>query len=357
MIKDKIRMKIAIIAPPFISIPPQGQGGTERIIYQMCEEMTKRGHDVTLFGAGECHISGRFEQIFKETISERKFNSRVVEGSRPLRLETAYMAKVMTKISRREREFDIIFSHMRGGYIFLLQVQYLKTPIVHILHLPIFAEMAEVFSLYKEPNIITISNSQRKFAPYLNYLATVYNGVDVGEFEFNPKPKDYLLYMGALGEHKNPRAAINVTKKTGQKLILAGGKIRHPYFEEEIEPLIDGKQIQYVGEVKGQKRVDILKNAKAFLFPIVWPEPFGLAMIEAMASGTPAIAFNHGAVREVIENGKTGFIVGNEAEMAKAVNKIDQIERKACRIRVEKHFTTQRMVDDYLEVAEKLIVK
>jgi glycosyltransferase involved in cell wall biosynthesis len=263
----------------------------------------------------------------------------------------------MEEIIRREGEFDIIFNHARGGYVFLPLTHFLKTPIISILHLPLFKEIADFLTLFKKPGVITISSSQRKDFPKVNYLATVYNGVDLKEFPFLEKPKDYFLFMAAMGEHKNPKDAILSAKKSKGKLILAGGKIREPYFSKEIKPLLDGKRIKHIGEVSGRKRVNLLKNAKALLFPIKWREPFGLIMIESMACGTPVIAYPNGAVPEVIENGKTGFIVKNVNEMANAMRKIELIDRKKCRERVEKFFSNKKMVEKYEKIAYQILKK
>ena len=351
----KKNLKIGVIVPPFTTVPPKGQGGTERIAQEMIEGLTKRGYKVSLFGAGKYRGSAKFIQIFKKTTIERKIDTTCIESSRPLRIESAYIARVMREIIKREGEFDIIFNHARGGYLFLPLSLFIKTPIVSILHLPIFKEVADVLSSYKKPNVITISNNQRKGFTNINYLGTVYNGINLSGFEFCQKPKDYFLYMGALGEHKNPKDAILAAKRAKVKLILAGGKKREPYFSKEIKPLIDGKKIKYIGEVWGKKRIDLLKYAKAFLFPIKWPEPFGLAMAEAMACGVPVIAYPNGAVPEVVKNKKTGFIVKNVSEMVKAIKNIDKINRKKCRERVEKYFSTEKMVDDYEKIIKKLL--
>jgi len=346
--------KIAIIVPPFTTVPPSGQGGTERIAQEMIKRFTNMGYKVTLFGAGKYKGSANFIQIFKKTISERKIDTTYIESSRPLRLESAYAARVMKEIIKREGEFGIIFNHARGGYLFLPLSLFIKTPIVSILHLPIFEEMAEVLASYKKPNVVTISNNQRKRFPNINYLATIYNGINLKEFKFCQKPKNYFLYMGALGEHKNPKDAILAAKKAEVKLILAGGKKREPYFSKEIKPLIDGKQIKYVGEVSSKERTNLVKYAKSFLFPIKWQEPFGIVMIEAMACGVPVIAYPNGAVPEVVKDGETGFIVKNVREMTEAIKKIGEIDRQKCRERVEKYFSIEKMVADYEKIIKKL---
>lgn len=351
-------MKIAIIIPPFTTLPSKGHGGTERIAQGMINELLKRGHQVTLIGAGQCQTKANFIAIFPKTITEQKFDSAYVEASRALRIETAYITKVMKYLADHDGDFDVVFNHMRGGYLLLPLAQYLTTPIISILHLPLFEEVIDILSQFKEPNIISISNSQQKPAKgRVNFLATVYNGINLKEFKFNDNPKDYFFFMGAMGEHKSPHLAIEVAKKARVKLILAGGKIREPYFSEKVKPQIDNQQIKFVGEVAGEERINLLKNARGFLMPIAWEEPFGLVMIEAMACGTPVIGFNHGAVAEVIKDGKTGFIVKNVKEMAKAIGKIDQIDRRECRQAVEDKFTYEKMVDGYLETAKKVIKK
>ena len=349
------KSKIAIIVPPFTTVPPHGQGGTERIADEMIEGFVKKGYRVTLFGAGRYKGSANFIQIFKKTINERKINTTYIESSRLLRIESAYIARVMKKIIKREGEFDVIFNHARGGCLFLPLSLFIKTPIISIIHLPIFKEIANILASYKKPNIITISNNQRKGFANINYLGTVYNGINLSEFEFCEKPKDYFLFMGALGEHKNPKDAILAAKKAKVKLILAGGKKREPYFSKEIKPLIDGKRIKYIGEVMGKKRIDLYKYAKGFLFPIKWQEPFGLVMIEAMACGVPIIAYPNGAVPEVVKNKKTGFIVKNVNEIVKAIKNINKIDRKKCRERVKKYFSVEKMVDNYEKVIKKFI--
>jgi len=352
---NKNNIKIAIIAPPFTPLVSQKQRGTERIIQEMINGLSKKGHKITLFGAGKYKGPAKFIQIFKKTITEIKIDTKFVESSRLLRIENAYLAKVMKEIIKKEEEFDIIFNHSRGGYLFLPLSLYIKTPLVNILHLPIFKELAEVFSSYKKPNVITISNSQRKGFLNINYLATIYNGINISEFEFNKKPKNYFLYLGTMGEHKNPEDAILAVKKAKVKLILAGGKKREPYFSKIIKPLIDGKQIEYLGEVSDKKRIELLKYAKGLLFPIKWPEPFGLVMAEAMACGTPVIAYPNGAVPEVIKDKETGFIVKNIQEMTKAIKNIDEINREKCRKRVEKNFSTEKMVNEYEKIYYQIL--
>lgn len=339
------KRKIAIIAPPFELVSKKKQRGTERIVYQSAIGLQNIGYDVTVFGAGKCNSITNFVPLLEKAVD--KINPKEnIEASRKLRMESLYISRVGREITKRDKEFDIIFNHMRGGFSLLPLSEFLKTPIVHILHLPIFKELESFLSLYKKPNIVTISNSQRKGFKKINYLATLYNGVSLEEFPFKEKAKDYFLFLGALGEHKNPKDAIIAAKKAKVNLLIASGKVREPYYSKEIKPLIDDK-IKYIGEASDKKRVELFKNAKGLLFPIKWREPFGLVMIEAMACGTPVIAYPNGAVEEIVEDKKTGFIVKNRSEMVKAIKNIDKIKREDCRERVKKHFTIEEMVKRY----------
>lgn len=349
-------MKIAVVIPPFIALPAKGQGGTERIAEGMINELIKRGHNVTLLGAGACKTKAHYAKIFPKTISEQQFDSSSVEGSRALRIETAYIAKVMQYLADHDGEFDVVFNHMRAGYLLLPLAQKLSTPIISVLHLPLFDEVIDVLSQFKKTNYISISNNQRKPAHNrVNFLSTVYNGLDLSEFEFNATPGDYFVFMGAMGEHKNPHVAVEAAQKAGVKLVMIGGKKREPYFSKKILPHLKKGHIEYFGEVSNLKRVEILQNAKGFLFPINWEEPFGLAVIEAMACGTPVIAFNHGAMSEIIDSGQDGFVVKDGVSaMVKAIGSIGKIERKLCRKKVEENFTYEKMVDGYLEAYKKV---
>lgn len=353
----KQNIKVGIIAPPFCNVPPRGQGGTERIVDQMANGFLEKGYEVVIFGAGEYYGKADFVPIFPKTISEMSFDSTCVESSRPLRLESTYIAQIMQRIAQGEDGFDIIFNHARAGYLFSPLSQFINTPIVSIMHLPIFQELANFLEKQTNPNVVLISDNQGSKFEKINYLDVVYNGVNLKEFEFNPVPDDYFIFMGALGEHKNPLDAILACGKAGEKIILAGGKKREPYFTEKIKPLIDDDLVKYTGEVSGDERIKLLKNAKALIFPIKWQEPFGLVMIEAMASGTPVIAYNDGAVSEVVEDGKTGFIVQGVDGIVEAMKNIDKINRKEARSRVEKYFSTDKMVAGYENIIKKLVKK
>jgi glycosyltransferase involved in cell wall biosynthesis len=215
----------------------------------------------------------------------------------------------------------------------------------------------EMFTLHHETPYISISDSQRRYGPHLNYVDTVYNGIQVKRFEFNNRPKDYLAFLGRINPQKGPEYAIKIAKKTNQRLIIAAkiDPIDESYFEQVVEPLIDGDQISFIGEVDHAGKVDLLKNARALISPLQWDEPFGIVNIEALACGTPVITINRGSMPEIIVDGKVGYLCSNIDEMIARVADINKIDRKACRDHVKKQFTAQGMAKHYLQVYETLL--
>jgi len=229
------------------------------------------------------------------------------------------------------------------------------TPIVSTLHDPIYDWRAKIFRMFSADNLhlISISDAQRKPAPDLNYSATVYNGINPDLFSFNASSGDYLFFAGRLQENKGVFEAIQAARATNSKLLIAGSPAEGKYWEEKIKPYLDDK-IQYLGLIPYNKLPDYYRQAKALLFPILWEEPFGLVMTEAMASGAPVIAFNRGSVPEVVVDGKTGFVVEDVDGMIKAIEKLDDISREECRRHVKENFSTEKMVENYEKIFLKL---
>jgi len=347
-------MRIAILGSVALSVPPPLAGGTEWIAYYQARGLSEKGHEIILFAAKgtskNFNSNIKLIEIGKGDIvagsaQEKKFDPTLTEGSRELRLEMVYLSEVVQELIDLKDSYDIILNNMRGEAVFLPIAKMLNKPFVNVMHLNIFEELSELFQNFKT-SIITISNAQRKVFPNLSYLATVYNGVDISQFPYNDKPQDYLLMVGSIGRHKNQGDAVRAAKETGKKLVLVG-KIRDNDYFEEIKKYIDGEQIKWIGEVDFETKIKLYKNAQAFLFPVLWEEPFGLVMIEAMSCGTPVIAYNRGAISEVLINNKTGYVVENYSQMIEAIREIDRLKRQDCRKHVEENFTIKKMVDDY----------
>ncbi len=344
-----------ILGSVALPVPPPGQGGTEWIAYHQAIGLSERGHSVYLVAAKGSAAAfeglkvrvievGGGDVVAGSYLSGEEDLSQI-ESSRTLRKEIVYLSQAANQVITYKDEYDLILNNMRGEGLFLPVAKLLNKPFVNVMHLNLFPELAQLFREYNT-RIITISNAQRRDYPDLNYLATVYNGVDVDKYSFNPTPKDYLLMMGTIGRHKNQAAAIRVAKKLGMPLVLAG-KIRDQDYFEKLKSDIDGKQIQYFGEIPFHQKLKLYQEAKAFIFPINWEEPFGMVMIEAMSCGTPVVAFNRGAVPEVVKDGLTGFVVNTEEEMVDAIKKVENLDRRQCRLHVEKNFTIQIMIDRY----------
>lgn len=349
-------MRIAILGSVALPVPPPAQGGTEWIAYHQAIGLASRGHQIFLFAARGTRENFRNQKniqvievgggdVVSGSDKERHLDQSLTESSRKLRLEIVYLSQAGGSLIEHKDQYDLILNNMRGEGVFLPVAKLLGKPFFNVMHLNLFPELANLFSQFNT-HIITISNAQRKSFPNLNYVATVYNSVDTEKFTFNPIPKDYLLMMGTIGRHKNQAEAIAVAKELGMKLVLAG-KIRDKDYFDELKKNIDGEQIKWIGEIGFEEKLKLYQNAKAFIFPINWEEPFGLVMIEAMACGTPVVAFNRGAVSEVVRNGLTGYVLENHSQMVEAIGKIDSVDRMACRRHVEENFTVSKMIDDY----------
>ncbi|MDI6689844.1 MAG: glycosyltransferase family 4 protein [Actinomycetota bacterium] len=340
-------MKIAQIAPVWERVPPIKYGGTELIVYLLTEELVRRGYDVTLFATGDSITSARLESVYPKAPSRELLGHPVPDL---LHVTVAY---------KRASEFDIIHNH--AGYSGVALANFVSPPVLTTLH-GIFTEInIPFYRTFKDAVYYnSISEAQRKVLPELNYIGTVYNAIDVPSFPFSERKKDYYIYISRMSPLKAPHLAVEVARKAGIKLIMAGkidpGKDM-VYFEEKVKPYIDGDQIKFLGEITEDEKKELLKYAKGFVFSLQWPEPFGLVMAEAMACGTPVIAFPFGSVPEVVMDKETGFIVNTLDEMGEAVAKVDQIDPLKCRRYVEERFSVSRMVDDYESIYRKMLSK
>ncbi len=351
------KMKIAQIGPLWENIPPPKYGGTERIVYYLVEGLIKNGYEVTLFASGTSKTSAKLISVSHQPLFRKKIPWTNI----------MYPLLNITEAFDRQKNFDIIHVHLNipSDYVSLPLASQIKNKVVFTLHFPYpislgYADRHLVLQKYRHLNYVSISDSQRKGGKNLNWIKTVYNGVDINSYNFNPQPDNYFVWLGKFKPQKGVKEAIIAAKKAGVKLIIGGTidyleKDYFAYFQNEVEPLIDGKQIKFVGELNDKQKNEIYGKAVCFLNPISWEEPFGLVMIEAMACGTPVIAFARGAAKEIVKDGETGYLVNDIDQMVEAIKKIGSIDRKKCRERIEKNFTTDIMVKNYEEVYRQIL--
>jgi glycosyltransferase involved in cell wall biosynthesis len=342
-------MRIAQIAPLWERVPPPAYGGIELVVALLCNELVRRGHEVTLFASGDSITDARLESVHHQAL---RLDSTVKEYG-------IYEMLNLARAYERADDFDVIHSHM--GCASLVYAGLVKTPTVHTLHGIFTPDNEKLFTHAKEQPYISISDSQREPRLGLNCRATVYNGINVDTFQFHDKPQDppYLAFLGRLSPEKGPHHAIAIAKKSGMTLKMAGkvDVVDREFFEAEIAPHIDGDQIQYLGEANHVMKNRLMGGALGTLFPITWREPFGLVMVEALASGSPLIAMPLGSVPEIVEDGKVGFLCNTVDDCVAAVGKLHQIDRAACRQHVIDKFSMQSMTSGYEAVYEEVLAK
>jgi glycosyltransferase involved in cell wall biosynthesis len=339
-------MRIAQLAPPWITVPPAGYGGTEWVVQQLCDELVARGHEVVLYATGDSHTAAELRPLFPAQMPD-------VLGMTPY--DARHVSFAFADIEKGG--FDLIHDH--SGFIGIAFSRYLATPMLHTVHCA-FDEAAYGFyeQFQREVGYIGISKYQQSMGPpKMNWAGLAYNAIAVEQWPYTPEKGDYLLAFGRVCEAKGFHLSIEAARRTGHKLIMAG-VLQEPYreyFEEMVLPEIDDQQIIYEGEVDDERKRELFAHAKAFLFPITWPEPFGLVMIEAMATGTPVVALRQGSVPEVIDGGKTGFVCDELDEFVAAVGRVGEIDPAVCRRTVEERFTVSRMVSDYEAIYRRVL--
>lgn len=345
-------MKIAILAPFEEPVPPVKYGGTELVVYNVVEELVKLGHQVTLLASGDSKTSAKLESIFDKSL---RTNPAVLTDNK-LRDALKFVGVGRVVDYLKKNKFDVV--HNNIGWRFLPFQKVIDCPVVTTLHGALdLSYLIPVYRDYQDSNYISISLSQRRPLPNLNYIANVYNGIDISKFRFFPEPKDYFAFLGRMSPEKGPIQAIQIAKGAGVKLIMAAkiDTVDKEYFEKEVEPLIDGDQIKFIGEVDHAGKLELLGNAKALIAPIQWEEPFGLFFVEAMACGTPVIAMKRGSVPEVIKDQETGFICENNQQAVEAVGNIGKIDRKKCFDHVDQNFSSIKMAKGYIHAYQKAI--
>ncbi|HBB32756.1 MAG TPA: glycosyl transferase [Cyanobacteria bacterium UBA8803] len=342
-------MRIAQVAPLWERVPPPAYGGTELVVGLLTDELVRRGHEVTLFASGDSITLAELESVHPRAL---RLDTTVKEGG-------IYELLQLSRVYERAGEFDVIHSHM--GCAALPYANLVKTPTVHTLHGIFTPDNEKLFTHSRQQSFVSISDAQREPRLNLNCVATVYNGIDTSTYEFYPEPQDppYLAFLGRLSPEKGPHLAIEIAKRSGWHLKMAGkvDVVDVDYFEQEIKPHIDGKQIEYLGEANHAQKSVLMGNAVATLFPITWREPFGLVMVESMVTGTPVIATSMGSTPEVIAHGKTGFLCHQIEDFVAAIDKVTQLDRYTCREHVLNNFSVERMADGYERVYQKIIAQ
>jgi glycosyltransferase involved in cell wall biosynthesis len=339
-------MRIAQVAPLYESVPPRYYGGTERIVSYLTEELVRLGHEVTLFASGDSQTKARL----------------VAACPRSLRLDPecidqlAHHIVMLERVQQRADEFDVIHFH----------VDYLHFPLsrrgdfanVTTLHGRLdIPDLVPLYEEYPDVPLISISDAQREPLPRVNWQATVYHGLPDDLYRYRPDAGTYLAFLGRISPEKRVDRAIEIAHQVGIPIRIAAkvDRIDRDYFDSVIEPMLHHPLVEFVGEIGEDDKDEFLGDAQALLFPIDWPEPFGLVMIEAMACGTPVIAYRNGSVPEVMEEGRTGFIVEDLDDAVEAARRVPQLSRARCREIFEQRFTAARMARDYVDVYERLI--
>lgn len=340
-------MRIGMIAPPWSPLPPQRYGGIELVVSMLTEGLVGRGHEVTLFASGDSVTRAHLSYIFARAPFEQ-----IADGS----LEVVHSLDAYT----RAREFDLIHDHdgLASGAMGALVHRLVGTPVVATLHGPADTATQEFLSsLRSDLEFIAISDYQRLGFPDLRFAGTIPNAIDVEHMPFSAEKDDYLLFVGRMVANKGAHTAIEVARRLNQRLIMCGKVNEGPereYYAARVEPYLD-ERVHFRGEVDHDTKVELYRRARCTLFPIEWPEPFGLVMIESLACGTPVIAMRRGAVPEVMEHGRTGFIVETVDEMVEAARHIDEINPADCRKAVEERFGSEAFLSAHEEAYRGLI--
>jgi glycosyltransferase involved in cell wall biosynthesis len=334
-------MRIAQIAPLTEAVPPKLYGGTERVVHWLTEELVALGHDVTLFASGDSRTSAKLEAGWPRALR--------LDGA--IRDANALHVTMLERVRRQAPDFDLLHFHLDYYPFSLFSRQ--SVPFITTLHgrldLP---ELQPVFNTFSSVPVISISNAQRRPVPQANWVRTIYHGIPENLLVPKRVPPSYLAFLGRIAPEKAVDRAIRIAQQCGLPLKIAAKVDRadRDYYEEKIRPLIVAPHVEYIGEITDSEKSDFLSGAHALLATIDWPEPFGLVMTEAMACGTPVVAFNRGSVPELIDVGVTGFVVEDEVGAIGAIEQVSDLSREKVRKRFEQRFTARRMAQEYLEV-------
>ena len=339
-------MRIAQVAPLFESVPPKYYGGTERVVSYLTEELIRQGHEVTLFASGDSETKARLVAACRRSL---RLDKHCVD-------QLAHQILMLERVFQRAAEFDVIHFHVDYLHFPLSRRQ--SVPDVTTLHGRLdIPDLIPLYQEFRDMPVISISDGQRSPLPWANWQATVYHGIPTELYRFRVEAGTYLAFLGRISPEKRADRAIEIAKRVQIPLKIAAkvDRVDADYFETVVEPLLRDPFVEFVGEIGDGEKEEFLGNAYALLFPIDWPEPFGLVMIEAMACGTPIVAYRGGAVSEIMEQGHTGFIVKGLEDAVDAVRRIPELSRKRCREVFEQRFTATRMAHDYVQVFDRLI--
>ena len=335
-------MRIAQVAPTYERVPPRTYGGTELIVHLVTEELVARGHDVTLFASGDSITTATLRSV---SSAPQRYGESTPEGV--AHAEYLQLANAQAAFrAAADGAFDVVHNH--AGIEGMVLGADSRTPVISTMHNPFLTTTQPIWDAYSWFHHAVSAASAATY-PTRGALPPIHHGIDVASFPFEPRPADgYLLFLGRFSRAKGADRAIEAARRAGRRLVLAGkiDTVDAAHVGSEIEPLIDGDRVRYVGEVDGDAKRDLLAGADALLFPIEWDEPFGLVMVEALSTGTPVIGFRRASVPEVVEDGRTGFVVDGIDGMVEAIGRIGTIDRRACRVAAETRFSVGRMVDD-----------
>ena len=339
-------MRIAQIAPLYESVPPKYYGGTERVVSYLTEELVQQGHAVTLFASGDSVTAAKLVAASRRSL---RLDKQSID-------QLAHHVLLVEKVFQHSDEFDIIHFHV--DYLHFPLSRRARVSQITTLHGRLDTpDLVPIYKEFRDMPLVSISNAQREPLPWVNWQATVYHGLPNGLYRFHAAPGKYLAFLGRISPEKRVDHAIEIAKQTGIPLKIAAkvDNVDKQYFEAVVEPLLNSSLVEYIGEIGDGEKNEFLGNAYALLFPIDWPEPFGLVMIEAMACGTPIIAYRKGSVSEVMEEGRTGFIADSLKGAVHAVHRISELSRERCREVFNQRFTAARMARDYVQVYEQLV--
>jgi len=342
-VQEESPLKILQIAPLWETVPPPAYGGTEAVVHVLVEELVRQGHDVTLFASGDSRTTARLKSCYPVSL-------RTAVG---IESKSVYSWQHAALALKDADDYDIVHNH-GGEEVMALSHLVPDVPMLTTMHCLITPDTKFVWDRY-QGHYNNISWSQHRLMPAVRggtFAGVAYNGSDVSSFPFQAEKGDHLLFLSRIAEEKGPHLAVEVARRTGKRLVLAGkvDQVDRRFFHDIVEPLIDGDQVIFNGEADARIKRELYRSASCVLLPITWDEPFGLVMTEAMACGTPVIVFNRGAAAEIVEHGETGFVVENVDEMVQAVSQLSTIDPAYCRAHVEQRFGAPAMAKRYVEI-------